>query len=135
MSQALGNIQSINGDSSEPMEIDVDLAEVVGDEGELDFHDTNNPTTNSSDNSPDRKEGDRCQLMDLPLEVLDEIFCVRPELDVSWSCGMCGRDTDGQLRDYVALAGTCKFFRHQMTDDFWLVGAILIRLCSFADDR
>ena len=82
--QALGNIQRIDGDSSEPMKIDLDLAKVIGDEeGDLDFHDTDNPTTNSSDNSPDRKEGDRCQLMDLPLEVLDEIFCVRPELDVS----------------------------------------------------
>lgn len=27
----------------------------------------------------------------------------------------------GQLRDYVSLAGTCNFFRHHMTDDFWQV--------------
>ena len=34
---------------------------------------------------PDWKEGDGSPLMELPLEILDEIFCVRPELSVNSS--------------------------------------------------
>jgi hypothetical protein len=28
-----------------------------------------------------------------------------------------------QIRDYVSLAGVCRFFRHQMTDAYWRVGS------------
>lgn len=41
------------------------------------------PTTRDWTDIPVWKEGDGSPLMELPLEILDMIFCVRPELDVS----------------------------------------------------
>jgi hypothetical protein len=41
------------------------------------------PTTRDWTDIPKWKEGDGSPLMELPLEILDMIFCVRPELNVS----------------------------------------------------
>jgi hypothetical protein len=75
---------------------------------------------------PDWSQREDCPLMDrLPVEVLDRIFCVRPELQVcppSTSRDHSpGSEADEQLVDYLALAGSCRFFRDHMTDDFWEV--------------
>ena len=75
---------------------------------------------------PDWKEMEDCPSMDrLPVEVLDEIFCVRPDLQVSppptSRQSSSESEADGQLVDYLALAETCRSFRDHMTDDFWEV--------------
>jgi hypothetical protein len=75
---------------------------------------------------PDWKERKDCPLMDrLPVEVLVRIFCVRPEFQVcppSTSRESSSEsEADEQLVDYLALAGTCRYFRDHMTDDFWEV--------------
>jgi hypothetical protein len=71
---------------------------------------------------PDWGDREDSPLMDLPSELLDKIFCVRPELGVSLLSGKSmGYALIIKCRDYVALAGACKFFRHHMTDNFWKV--------------
>jgi hypothetical protein len=73
---------------------------------------------------PDWKGKKESPLMKLPAEVLEKIFCVRPELAVSYSHLFLNRgasNADRKPADYLALAGTCRFFRSHMTDDFWEV--------------
>lgn len=43
-------------------------------------------------------------LFKLPNDILDRCFGVRKELE---------------FRDYISLAGTCRFFRHQLNDRFF----------------
>jgi len=80
---------------------------------------------------PDWKGREDSPLMGLPVEVLDKIFCVRPELNVrlfpvdTWT-ELWRAAANSQVRDYLALAGTCTFFRNHMTDDFWEVSLQLI---------
>jgi hypothetical protein len=40
-----------------------------------------------------------------------------------------------QIRDYVSLAGVCRFFRHQMTDAYWLVGPAAYALQDLDSSR
>ena len=72
---------------------------------------------------PVEGKGHITSLKDIPGEILDRIFCLRPQLEVSQSglkrepvCELISK-----CWDYVALAGTCKYFREHMTDDFWSV--------------
>jgi len=41
------------------------------------------PSTSVWTDIPEWKEGQGCPLLDLPREILDNIFCVRPELSAS----------------------------------------------------
>ncbi|KIJ69409.1 hypothetical protein HYDPIDRAFT_24249 [Hydnomerulius pinastri MD-312] len=46
----------------------------------------------------------RCVLMEMPLEILDKIF---------------GPESDLQVADYIALAGSCRSFRVSFNQTFW----------------
>lgn len=74
---------------------------------------------------PDWQDRDDCPLGRLPLEVLDLCFGLRDDLEV----GRFGHSTysrsllmfNTQLSDYVALAGTCRYFRRHLDDEVFHV--------------
>lgn len=60
-----------------------------------------------------------CPLLELPSEILDRIFSLETGLGVS---GGVGALADTQVRDYVALAGVSRTFRHLFDDAVFKVG-------------
>jgi hypothetical protein len=57
--------------------------EIKGKHKATDIEEIIRPTTRDWTDIPKWKEGAGSPLMELPLEILDMIFCVRPELNVS----------------------------------------------------
>jgi hypothetical protein len=74
---------------------------------------------------PDWGNDTACQLLTLPVEVLDRCFALDVGLTVSHVSGNTHAETtdlnNSQWRDYVSLAGVSRMFRHQMSDDVWQV--------------